>query len=83
MTEEPTCREVVELVTEYLEGTMAPEERAALERHLDGCAGCTTYIEQMRAVIAVAGSGGPEPVPRKLQESLLTVFRDFRRQPPP
>jgi anti-sigma factor RsiW len=78
MTREPTCREVVELVTDYLEGTMPPAERQALELHLEGCEGCTTYIEQMRAVVSLAGSSAQEVVPRELQESLLEVFRDFR-----
>ena len=41
--------------------------------------GCTAYIEQMRAVISLAGSGTPEVVPAKLQEALVDAFRDFRR----
>jgi anti-sigma factor RsiW len=79
MTREPTCREVVELVTDYLEGSLPSAERAAVERHLEGCPGCTTYIDQMRAVIALAGSSTPDAVPLDLQKSLLAAFRDFER----
>ena len=79
MTREPNCREVVELVTEYLEGTLPAPERDALEQHLAGCRGCTAYIEQMRAVISLAGSGSPEAVPAELQEALVDAFRNFRR----
>ena len=76
---EPTCREVVEIVTEYLEGTLALEELEALEQHLAGCNGCTAYVEQIRAVIRVAGSDAPGAVPPELAASLLDAFRDFRR----
>jgi anti-sigma factor RsiW len=83
VTDEPTCREVVELVTEYLDGTLPADERKALERHLEGCAGCTAYIEQMRAVVAVAGAGAREPLPDELEKRLLAAYSELKRDPPP
>jgi anti-sigma factor RsiW len=79
---EPTCREVVEIVTGYIEGTMAPEEREALELHLAGCKGCRAYVEQMRAVIGLAGASAPEAIPAELGASLLKAFRGFERGSP-
>ena len=55
-----TCIELVELVTDYLEGSLSEDERARVERHLAGCDGCTDYIEQMRMTIAVVGQIGVE-----------------------
>jgi len=80
MTREPTCREVVELVTEYLEGTMAPEDREALERHLEGCQGCRAYIEQVRGAVALSRRPPAETLSPEFQEKLLNAFREFKRE---
>ena len=48
---ELTCREFVELVTDYLEGRMAPADRARFEEHLAICPGCQTYVDQMRETL--------------------------------
>ena len=50
-----TCRELVALVTDYLEGALDPDDRARLERHLDACTGCHAYLGQMRATIWALG----------------------------
>ena len=52
---ELTCRELVELVTDYLEGALGDDERARFEAHLGGCAGCTAYLHQMRTTIWLVG----------------------------
>jgi anti-sigma factor RsiW len=73
-----TCQELVELVTDYLEGRLAAEERRRFEDHLAGCAGCQAYVEQMRALVEELGRM-PEPeVPAGLQDELLAAFRDWR-----
>jgi anti-sigma factor RsiW len=46
-----TCQELVELVTDYLEDALTPEERERFEAHLDDCPGCRAYVEQMRVTI--------------------------------
>ena len=73
-----TCRELVELVTDYLEGVMAPEELARVERHLAACDGCTAYIEQMRLTLRALGSIPEETISEGAQETLLAAFRDLR-----
>ena len=45
-----TCKEVVEIVSDYLEDALSAQDRARFEAHLAGCAGCTTYVEQMREI---------------------------------
>jgi hypothetical protein len=74
-----TCREVVDLVTEYLEGAMPAQERTRFEQHLVYCVGCENYLSQMRQTVRVTGSLPEDPVPDEAMEELLRVFRDFRR----
>jgi anti-sigma factor RsiW len=77
---ELSCAEVVELVTDYLEGRLSPEERRRFDEHVTGCDGCVAYLEQMRATIATAGRLRATDFPPELEERLLRSFRD-RRSP--
>jgi len=72
------CIEVVELVTDYLEGRLPARDRRRFEEHLSACDGCDAYLEQMRTTIAVAGRLREEDVPPELEERLLVAFRDWR-----
>ncbi len=74
-----TCRELVELVTDYLEGALAPAVRSRLETHLAGCAGCQLYVDQMRQTIEAVGRLDPEAVPPEAVDRLLEIFRAARR----
>ena len=47
------CQELVELVTAYLDGVLPAQERERVDLHLAGCDGCTAYMEQLRATIAL------------------------------
>ena len=73
------CQEIVELVTEYLEGTMDGELRAAFEGHLVACGHCAHYLEQMEATIRLAGTIEPEALSPAFREGLVAAFRDFER----
>ena len=74
-----TCREVVELLTDYLEGALAPGERARVEEHLATCPDCTAYVEQLRTTIGVLGRLREEDVPAGIRGALLAAFRGWRR----
>ena len=74
-----TCRELVELVTDYLDGALAASERARFEAHLAACEGCDRYLEQIRRTVALARrTRAREDVPELA--ALLTAFREFRRR---
>jgi predicted anti-sigma-YlaC factor YlaD len=75
----PTCREVVEIINDYLEGAMAPEERQRFELHLVWCAACRTYLDQMRESIRRTGRLAEESVPEATRQELVRLFRDWRR----
>ena len=75
---EMTCQELVELVTDYFEGTLPAPERERFEFHLSMCDGCTAYLEQMRRTIQVLGRLTVDDIPPEEQENLLELFRDWR-----
>jgi anti-sigma factor RsiW len=79
ISEDITCKELVELVTEYLEGALPPEERDRFEQHLLLCDGCDAYLEQMRKTIALSGSLTEKSIPSDAEERLLLVFRNWKR----
>ena len=74
------CKELVELVTEYLEGTLAPAERARFDTHLGKCDGCQTHLEQMRQTIAALGVLEEETVPEDAKNVLLKTFRGWKKR---
>ncbi|HWJ45646.1 MAG TPA: zf-HC2 domain-containing protein [Gaiellaceae bacterium] len=73
---ELACRELVELVTAYLDDALDPDARERFEEHLVFCDGCTNYLEQMRTTIALAGRTHV-PLAPELEERLLVAFRGW------
>jgi anti-sigma factor RsiW len=74
-----SCQEVVELVTDYVEGTLPPEEATLFEQHINFCEGCDWYLHQMRTTIETVGRITEEDVPPAARERLLTAFREWSR----
>lgn len=72
------CREVVELVTNYLEGSLKPADRERFESHLGACPHCTRYMEQFRQTIAATGKLREEDVAAEAKEALLSAFRAWK-----
>ena len=72
------CRQVVELMTDYLEGALSPVERARFEEHIAGCDGCRAYLQQLRTTRRVLGRLADEPVPADVERDLLEAFRSWR-----
>ena len=72
-----SCQQMVELVTEYLDGVMEPRRRARFEEHLAGCAGCTAYLAQFRTTVAVVGRLDVDDVPAPVMDELLSAFRTW------
>ena len=79
-TETLTCQELVELVTDYLEGILRPAERARFEAHIAHCEHCSMYLDQMRTTIRLVGTLTSESLSPATQKELLARFRDWKRQ---
>jgi anti-sigma factor RsiW len=76
---EMTCRELVELVTEYLEGTLSAEDRERFEEHLTACPWCVNYLEQIELTVRTLGRLDEHSLSAEAREALLAAFRDWKR----
>jgi anti-sigma factor RsiW len=76
--EQLSCRELVELVTDYLEGALPADERTRFEEHIAGCGGCKTYLEQIRQTIAAVGHLPEDSLSPEAERMLLEAFRGWR-----
>jgi anti-sigma factor RsiW len=75
-----TCRELVQVITDYLEGNLSRRDRRRFEAHIRGCDGCTTYVEQMRETIRLSGVLGEGDLETAARDELLAVFRDWKNR---
>jgi len=76
-----TCQELVELVTEYLDGALPPAEHARFEEHLGICEGCAHYLEQFRVTTRLVGRTGEELETLPGVDRLLEAFRGWKGGP--
>ena len=75
-----TCRGIVGLVTDYLEGALPPNVVRLFDEHLETCEGCQRYLEQMRITVATVGRIRGDDMPAEMRERLLATFRELREQ---
>jgi hypothetical protein len=73
-----TCKEVVELATDYVEGAMTPAQMTQFELHLNFCDGCMTFIDQIRRTSDTAARLGADTIPEGTKAKLLAAFRDWK-----
>ena len=73
-----TCHEVIELLSNYIEGVLSADDHRRVDDHLALCDGCATYLDQMREAIRLTGMVTEEQVPEEEKAALLTAFRDWR-----
>ena len=71
-----SCRELVELVTDYLEGSLDAGMRERMETHLRTCHGCREYVEEMRTTVRLVAVAQVEQRPDRA--ALLEAFRRLR-----
>lgn len=77
---EMTCKELVEVVTEYLEGSMPVDQRLLFEEHLAFCSWCRTYVEQMQDTIRLSSTLKEEDISPEARDTLLDVFHDWKHR---
>jgi anti-sigma factor RsiW len=73
-----SCKELVELITEYFEGTLPKEARSRFELHLSFCRACREYLEQMRLTVKTLGKLSEDSIPLAQRQQLLDVFRNWK-----
>lgn len=73
-----TCRELVELVTDYLEGALSPADRARFKAHVDACDDCRAYLQQMSETLTLLGTLPADALPPQAEADLRVAFREWR-----
>jgi anti-sigma factor RsiW len=76
--EQLSCQELVELVTDYLEGVLPDADRGRLEEHLETCDGCRDYVEQIRTTVALSGETTTASLTPDAEQRLLAIFRGWK-----
>jgi len=71
------CQQLVELVTNYLDGALTSRDRRRFERHISDCPHCTAYLEQLRVTLDELGELHEQDVAPEVRDELLEAFRDW------
>lgn len=72
------CQQAVELVTDYLDGTLSRRQRRRFEAHIKACPNCSAYLEQIKTTIGLTGSIAPDDLTPEAQEDLTELYRRWR-----
>ena len=73
-----SCQEVVELVTDYLDGALSADDATLFEQHLNFCEGCVWYVDQIKKTVETLGEVREEDVSPEAKDRLMAAFRDWR-----
>ena len=79
VSDEMGCRELVQVINDYIEDVMPPGDRKRFDEHLAICPGCQTYLDQMRQTIRAVGKLSEESIPGEVRNVLLQAFRDWKK----
>ncbi|MDT7044241.1 anti-sigma factor family protein [Candidatus Nitronereus thalassa] len=75
-----SCQDLVNLMTDFLEGSLSFSERLRFQIHLGFCRGCRAYLSQMKTTIRTLGQLPAEPIPDDIREELLKRFRTWKKE---
>ncbi len=76
-----TCKELVELVTDYLEGRMSLGDRLRFDMHVLMCRSCRAFVRQLKQTVRALGHLPADPVPKEMEQELLSAFRSWKAEP--
>lgn len=74
-----TCKELIELITDHLEGRQSFVEWMRFELHLGMCRHCRAYLRQMKDTIETLGRLPEEAIPPEVSNQILDRFRAWKR----
>ena len=75
-----TCKQVVEAMTDYLEGSLSLGERIRFQMHLGICLGCRNYLRQLKHTIYTLRQLPTEPIPPDVRQELIHRFKNWKRK---
>ena len=77
MSTQIACRELLELITDYLDDALPGDVRTAMTAHLEACDGCARVLEEFRTTFALPGTLTEDRVRPAQRDLLLTAFRGW------
>ena len=77
---QPTCKELADLVLDYLNGSLNPSLKRAFQRHLRVCPDCVSFLNTYKKTVEVTRSVTPDAIPSEVRESILTFLRKRARR---
>lgn len=77
------CNELVEIVTDFLEGALDADTHRRVTEHLGLCDGCGAYVEQMRETVRLAGTLREDELRPEMRDRLLAAFRGWKTDTTP
>jgi anti-sigma factor RsiW len=83
MTHEISCKELVDLVTGYMDETISDEARAKFEQHLSECGYCSAYVQQMNMTVKLTSTLSETEPPKPAPDELLNIFRKWKQENKP
>ena len=78
-----SCREIADLITDYLEGALTFSQLIRFHMHLGLCFACRNFLKQMKYTVLTLHQLPSEPVSPHVKEELLTRFRNWKASVPP
>jgi hypothetical protein len=70
------CRQIAELLTDYVEDRLPQATRELIDWHIEGCGPCVAFLNTFRGTVkAVRQLPDPPPIPPELRQRLLAVLR--------
>jgi anti-sigma factor RsiW len=78
ITNDLACKELVEIITDYLQGTLPERERARFDAHLMTCAPCREYVAEMHTTLRLTGRLTVESISPSTRDQLLQAFRRMK-----
>lgn len=74
-----TCKELTELVTDYLEGRLSLWDRMRFQMHVGMCAHCREYLRQVDLTRQAVGRMPEAPMPSEVEDEMLARFRTWKK----
>ena len=83
MSHEMSCKELVDLVTDYIDESISDEVRAKFEQHLTECGYCNAYVKQMHLTVKLTKKLAESDVNKPVPDELLNIFREWKQEQKP
>jgi anti-sigma factor RsiW len=72
-----TCQQLVELITDYVEGALDEQRHADVVRHLSECDDCLRYVAQLQQTERVLASIQAPTLSSDDRAALIAAYRDW------